>query len=193
MNPIRILVIAVAAMTMAGPVARADSLYSDNQFRSFVADHRAYRVGDSLTVVVTEMATATSTAKTKTAKDGSLSAFLRGQNTNYNLGVGVGDQFEGGGQTERTGKLLARLTVTVQGIEAGGDLQIKGEQQIEVNNERQWIALSGRVRPKDIAADNTVVSTRISDARIEYVGKGPLGEKERPGILTRILSWLWIL
>lgn len=176
-----------------GIPALADSLYSDKNFRAFVADHRAYRKGDSLTVIITEIATATSTAKTKTSKDGALSAFVRGQNNNYDLGAGIGDDFEGGGQTERSGKLLARITVAVQEIEPSGELQVKGEQQIEVNNERQWISLAGRVRPQDIATDNTVVSTRVSDARIEFIGKGTLAEKQKPGILTRILSWLWIL
>jgi len=172
---------------------QADSMFKEQHFRAIVADHRAFRKGDSLTVVITELATATSTAKTRTSKDGSLSAFVRGQNNNYDLGAGIGNDFDGGGQTERSGKLVARITVTVQEIEPSGDLQVKGEQQIEVNNERQWISLSGRVRPQDIGTDNTVLSTRISNASIEFVGKGPLAEQQQPGILTRILSWLRIL
>lgn len=171
----------------------ADSMFKEQHFRAIAADHRAFRKGDSLTVVITEIATATSTAKTRTSKEGSLSAFVRGQNNNYDLGAGIGDDFEGGGQTERSGKLLARITVTVQEIEPSGDLQVKGEQQIEVNNERQWISLAGRVRPQDIGSDNTVLSSRIGNASIEFVGKGSLAEKQRPGILTRILSWLRIL
>jgi flagellar L-ring protein FlgH len=176
-----------------GDAARAESMFKEEHFRAFAADHRAYRKGDSLTVVITEIATATSTAKTKTSKDGSVSAFVRGQNNSYDLGAGIGNDFDGGGQTERTGKLVARITVNVMEIEPGGDLTVQGKQQIEVNNERQWISLSGRVRPQDIGADNTVLSTRISNANIEFVGKGPLAEQQEPGILTRILSWLKIL
>jgi flagellar L-ring protein precursor FlgH len=70
---------------------------------------------------------------------------------------------------------------------------VSGEQLIKVNDERQEIVLSGRVRPIDIAENNTVVSSRLADARISYVGDGVLGEKQRPGILTRILSWLRII
>jgi len=183
----------LTSLLCTGLAVQADSMFKEQHFRAFVADHRAFRKGDSLTVLITEIATATSTAKTKTSKDGSISAFVRGQNNNYDLGGGIGNDFEGGGQTERSGKLVARITVSVLEIEPGGDLQVKGEQQIEVNNERQWISLSGRVRPQDIGTDNTVLSTRISNANIEFVGKGSLAEQQRPGILTRILSWLRIL
>jgi flagellar L-ring protein FlgH len=188
-----ILGVLLASSLCSGLAVQADSMFKEQNFRAFVADHRAFRKGDSLTVLITEIATATSTAKTTTSKDGSVSAFVRGQNNNYDLGTGIGNDFDGGGQTERSGKLVARITVSVQEIDPSGDLQVKGEQQIEVNNERQWISLSGRVRPQDIGTDNTVLSTRISNANIEFVGKGPLAEQQQPGILTRILSWLRIL
>lgn len=189
---------AAVGMLLAGltatPVATwADSLFKEQNFRAFVADHRAYRVGDNLTVLITEIATATSTAKTTTSKDGSVSATLVKKNDSFDLSTGLGNKFEGGGDTERTGRLLAKLTVTVESIEPDGDLQVKGQQKITVNNDRQWISLTGRVRPQDIGTDNTVLSSRIGDARIEYVGRGPLAEQQRPGILTRFLSWLGIL
>jgi len=188
-----ILGMLLASTLCSSHAVQADSMFKEQNFRAFVADHRAFRKGDSLTVLITEIATATSTAKTTTSKDGSVSAFVRGENNNYDLGGGIGNDFEGGGQTERSGKLVARITVSVLEIEPSGDLQVKGEQQIEVNNERQWISLSGRVRPQDIGTDNTVLSTRISNANIEFVGKGTLAEQQQPGILTRILSWLRIL
>jgi flagellar L-ring protein precursor FlgH len=183
----------LSCLIWPGIEVQADSMFKEQHFRAFASDHRAYRKGDSLTVIITEIATATSTAKTKTGKDGSVSAFVRGQNNNYDLGTGLSNNFEGGGQTERSGKLVARITVTVQEIDPSGDLQVKGEQQIEVNNERQWISVAGRVRPQDITTDNIVLSSRIGNAKIEYIGKGPLAEQQEPGILTRILSWLKIL
>lgn len=171
----------------------ADSLFSDDHFRAMVADHRAYRPGDSLTVVITEIASATSTAKTTTAKEATLNASLRKKNDSFDLSAGIGDEFSGGGKTERTGKLLARITVAVVSIEPGGDLNVKGNQEIDVNNEKQKISVVGRVRPQDINSDNTVLSARIRDAKIEFFGKGVLAEKQKPGILTRLLSWLGIL
>ncbi len=61
---------------------------------------------------------------------------------------------------------------------------------ILVNEEKQEIALSGRVRPYDILANNTVLSSRLADATISYVGEGLLAEQQRPGILSRLLRWL---
>jgi len=171
----------------------ADSLFNRDGFHAFAADHRAFRPGDSLTVVVTEIATATSTAKTTTNKDGTVSAKLNKKNDAFDLSTGLGETFDGGGTTERTGKLLAKITVTVLSVDEHGVLSIKGEQTIDVNNERQSISMTGRVRPQDIGQDNTVESSRITDAHIEYIGDGVLAEKQRPGILTRILSWLRIL
>lgn len=186
------IVVGLAALTPTASVV-ADSLFNPVGFHAFAADHRAFRPGDSLTVVVTEIASATSTAKTTTSKDGTVSAKLNKKNDTFDLSVGLGDAFDGGGTTERTGKLLAKITVTVQSVDEHGVLSIKGAQTIDVNNERQSISLTGRVRPQDIGSDNTVESSRITDARIEYIGDGVLAEKQRPGVLTRILSWLGIL
>lgn len=183
----------IVACLLCANIASADSLFSDDHFRAIVADHRAYRPGDSLTVVVTEIATATSTAKTTTAKDAALTASLRKKNDSFDLRGDIGNEFKGGGTTERTGKLIAHITVAVVSIEPGGDLNIKGNQEIEVNNEKQRISVVGRVRPQDINSDNTVLSTRIRDAHIEFIGKGVLTEQQSPGILSRFLSWLGIL
>jgi flagellar L-ring protein precursor FlgH len=163
---LKAFVFGIAVLTSAGTTV-ADSIFNSDGFHAFATDHRAFRPGDSLTVIVTEIASATST--------------------------GLGNNFQGGGKTERTGKLLAKITVTVQSIDELGSLNIKGAQTIDVNNERQSIMMTGRVRPQDIESDNTVVSSRITDAHIEYIGDGVLNEQQRPGILTRLLSWLRIL
>jgi flagellar L-ring protein precursor FlgH len=181
-----------AVLGFAGS-AVADSLFNPDGFHAFATDHRAFRPGDSLTVVVTEIASATSTAKTTTSKDGSVTAKLNKKNDAFDLSTALENSFDGGGKTERTGKLLAKITVTVLSIDELGSLNIKGAQTIDVNNERQSISMTGRVRPQDIEADNTVESSRITDAHIEYIGDGVLNEQQRPGILTRILSWLRIL
>jgi flagellar L-ring protein FlgH len=68
---------------------------------------------------------------------------------------------------------------------------VRGEQDIQVNNERQRIRLEGTVRPEDIGPDNTIPSWRVGGAHIEFTGKGLLGNKQSPGLLTRILSWFW--
>lgn len=179
--------------TLLGSGAWADSLYDSSHFRPLVADRRAYQAGDKLTVLITEIASVSTSANTITSKDGAIGGTLRTENRNVDASAGLTEDFAGGGKIERTGKLLAQLTVTVLDIDASGNLHVKGEQEIEVNDERQWIALEGMVRPEDVLADNTIPSTRVGDARIKYTGNGLLGEKQKPGILTRFLSWLRIL
>lgn len=182
--------IVLAAVTTANS---ADSLYDKNRFRPLIADHRAYRPGDNLTVLITEIASASTTASTTADKEETISGSVNRRNDSIDVGASLGGDFTGGGKIERTGKLLAHLTVSVLSIEANGDLRIKGEQEIKVNNERQWLSLEGRVRPQDIQADNTISSTRVSDAKIKYLGKGLLEQTQTPNIFTRLLRWLRIL
>jgi flagellar L-ring protein precursor FlgH len=193
----------VACACLAGPAAWSESLLEREGYRPLVADQRALRPGDNLTVLITESAVASTTAKTTTNKEGTVSgsaaanATRNGGNAAYGRtltgSLDLTEEFKGGGTIERTGKLLARLTVVVEAVEPNGMLVVSGEQDIVVNEERQRIAVSGRVRPQDIGTDNTVLSTRLSQARIEMRGQGLLAEKQKPGVLTRFLSWLGIL
>jgi flagellar L-ring protein FlgH len=183
----------IGGLLLVTAAAQAEGIYDAQRYQPLAADSRAHRVGDNLTVVVTEFASMTTNARTATDKDGSASAGIRNPVTSKQWGAELSEEFNGGGRIERSGKLVARLTVVVQSVEANGDLRIKGEQEIEVNNEKQKLVVEGRVRPLDIGADNTVLSTRLSEAKIGYTGEGLLAEKQQPGLLTRLLSWLRLL
>jgi flagellar L-ring protein FlgH len=182
----------VAAVTLVCNSASAEEPTSAAPSRSFYVDRRAARVGDMLTVVVTEFSTVTATARTRTDKDESAQArLLQTDGENLLTAAGIGSTFTGGGQIERSGKLLAKIAVVVQGTDSNGNLIVHGEQEIYVNNERQRIRLDGVVRGEDVGPDNTVPSWRVADARIELTGKGLLARKQGPGLLTRLLSWIW--
>src|SRR5690606_17736037 len=99
--------------------------------------------------------------------------------------------YRGGGSTTRGGSLNARMTAMVVDVLPNGNLVIEGRQTIIVNEEEQLIVVSGIVRPQDIAPDNTVLSTFVADATITYHGTGPLGDRQEPGLLTRLLNWLF--
>jgi len=174
--------------------AAGEGLYNPETFRALTADNRAYRIGDALTVVVVENSSATSSADTSTAKNGSVAgAATLTNNQDRRVGVDLSEDFGGRGKIQRSGKLLATMTVNVVGHTENGDLLISGSQLIELNEEKQQMQIDGRVRPADIADNNVILSSRIADAKISYIGDGILGEKQRPGILTRFLSWLRIL
>jgi flagellar L-ring protein precursor FlgH len=173
--------------------AYADGLYQPGQFQALTSDRRAYRPGDLLTVQIVEAASVQATADTKTEKNGSVNLALKTPAIDKASAVQLSDQFSGGGSIQRSGRLLAQVTAVVQAVYPNGLLHVKAEQTIEMNSEKQEIRLEGNVRPIDITDGNTVLSTRIADAKISYIGDGVLGEKQRPGILTRLLGWLGIL
>lgn len=175
--------LSIAASTPATPAAP----------KSFFADRRAVSPGDVLTVIITENSTVTATAQTQTNKSETASANW-GAHTQGNVRVasaGFDGSSSGGGQIERSDKLVAKLAVTVSKIDERGNLIVHGEQDIQLNNERQRICLDGFVRPEDLTAENTIPSWRVGDARIEFTGKGLLARKQSPGLLNRLLSLFW--
>lgn len=157
--------------------------------RSLFADRKAHQQGDLLTVIVTESAAATATARTRADKEESVFGEInQPDEAPWNLSLAFGNDFDGGGQIQRTGRLIAKLAVVVQDVDAGGNLTIVGEQNIYVNNEQQRIALSGVVRPEDVTPDNMVASWRIANARIDFKGDGILARKQSPGLMTKLFD-----
>ncbi|KVV32580.1 flagellar biosynthesis protein FlgH [Burkholderia ubonensis] len=176
---------------MAALSARADTLYQAENFRPLIADRRASAIGDIVTVLVYEQSSASQTADTSTragfALNGSVSTLYAGNNRAQ---VGAGDDYGGRGQIQRTGRLLAQLSATVVDVLPSGDLVVAGEQRIDVNGEKTGIRLNGRMRAIDIGPGNTVLSTRLADARIDYTGDGFITDRTRPGLIPRFLAWL---
>lgn len=181
----------VLALSAAGPVA-AESLYQEGTFRPLTADNKAFRVGDSLTIQVFENSSASTSANTGTRRGNDITGSVShtGNKVVGQLGIGVTGEFDGGGRTQRANKLLATLTVTVQQVLANGELRVAGEQLLTVNDELQKVNLEGRVRPQDISDGNVVLSTRLADARITYVGEGDVSDRARRSGWRRILDWM---
>lgn len=191
MTNLRILV--CCALWSAVQAASAQSLFDENRFQSFTADRRALRVGDSLTVLVFENASASQSADTVAEKSGGINVGVDVNQRNYGARLSAADEFAGKGRIQRSGRLAAQITVTVSEVLSNGELRVGGAQHIVVNGEKQLLQLAGRVRPIDISEGNTIVSSRLADAEITYVGDGILAEKQRQGMLTRLLSWLGVL
>ncbi|MBN9053127.1 MAG: flagellar basal body L-ring protein FlgH, partial [Rhizobiales bacterium] len=82
------------------------------------------------------------------------------------------------------------VTVTVTEVVPNRELRVAGEQLLTVNEELQKVNLEGRVRPQDISNGNVVLSTRLADARITYVGEGDVSERARRSAWRRIFDWL---
>jgi flagellar L-ring protein precursor FlgH len=189
------------ALGAAALAASAESLYNESTFQSLTADRRALRPGDALTVLVVENASASASANTTGNKTGGLTGSVKasgGRGTSitpseYTGSISLGEDFGGKGTVQRSGRVAAQLTVTVQSVMPNQEMMVAGRQQIFVNGEKQLIELSGRVRPVDVTDGNTVLSSRIADAEITYVGDGVLAEKQKQGLVSRVLSWLGLL
>jgi flagellar L-ring protein FlgH len=162
--------------------------------RSVVEDYRARQVGDLLTIVVQESATATSTANTKSSKSdsanfgggtGVLSRFLK------DFGATSSGSSSGQGQTSRTGSLATRLTVVVKEILANGNMVIEGTRVVTINKETQKITLTGTVRQQDVSPDNSVSSIQVANAAIQFDGKGTVGDRQKKGIIGRIFDFIF--
>ncbi len=183
-----LLGVSLAASQLASS-AWADSLYQAENFRSLTADHKVYIPGDLITVMIYENSSATSGANTNLGRDARVAVDITGSGRGTNAGVATNNQTDGRGRTQRQGQVLAQITVMVKTVLDNGDLIIGGEQLLEVNNEKQQIRLQGRVRVGDISGTNTVMSTRIADAKISYVGEGDLSDKQRPSWWQKVLTW----
>ncbi len=177
-------------LTVAAPSQAAD-LFDPSTYQAITSDKRALRAGDALTVLVYEDSSASSTADTSTNTSAGLRTdFSRTNGARNGFQAGVGDDYGGRGRIQRSGRLLAQLSVPVQEVLSNGDLVVAGEQRIDVNGEKTNIKLKGRVRPQDIASNNTVLSSRLADVSIEYIGDGYLSDRSRPGLIPRVLAWL---
>jgi len=175
----------------AGPAPRPrarGSLYSDSQFQSLTADRRRFEVGEVMTIMVHENASATSSADTGTNRDSNVGMGISLPNWNKSAGVTANNDFNGTGRTQRAGRVLAQITVLVREVLPNGDLRVGGEQLLEINGEKQTIRAEGRVRPRDVSEQNVVLSSRLAEAKLAFVGDGVLGDMQRPRWWQKLLS-----
>jgi len=176
----------------------AESLWAKGNKESLFSDHKAKKVGDLITVLVVESATAMQKSSTKKSKDTELSggptAVKKGKKNFLDFipyfGAKGKSNYKGVADTQRSGILKANITAQVIKILPNGNLAIEGSKELLINNEKQLLTISGIIRPEDIEADNSILSTYILDASIKYKGTTNLSDKEKQGIITRFFTKL---
>ncbi|MDR7268222.1 flagellar L-ring protein precursor FlgH [Pelomonas saccharophila] len=141
-----------------------------------------------LTIMVFENASATSSADTGTNRDSNVGLGIALPSWNKSVGATANNDFNGTGRTQRAGRVLAQITVLVREVLPNGDLRVGGEQLLEINGEKQTIRAEGRVRPRDVSEQNVVLSSRLAEARLAFVGDGVLGDMQRPRWWQKLLS-----
>lgn len=158
-------------------------------------------MGDIVTVVLDESTAAQKSATTNTQKttaDTFPGATLLGKPVTFN-GVPVLDnsindaaKFTGKGDSSQSNSLTGYLAVTVVRVLPNGDLEVAGQKQLGLNQGKEYLRLTGIIRPIDLSADDTVPSYRIADAHISYVGRGALADANQQSWLSRLFNSPWM-
>ena len=191
------------AATRADARPSQGSIYSEAQ-PGYLEDTRALRVGDIAMVRINENAQAQGGATTNLKKNTSRSAgidsllglmpAMKKAYPNIDpaelIKMASSFDFDGQGKTERAGQLKGMIGVRVKQELPNGDLFVEGTKVVMINHEEYHLYVSGVIRTSDIAPDNSVDSSLIADARVEFTGRGDINDQVERGWLTKILDFV---
>ena len=191
------------AATRADAKPSNGSLYSEAQ-PGYLEDTRALRVGDITMVKINENAQASGGATTNLKKDTSRSASvdsllglmpaMKKAYPNIDPGqllkMASSFDFDGEGKSERSGTLKGMIGVRVKQEMPNGDLFVEGTKVVMINHEEYHLYISGVIRPSDIEMDNSIDSSLIADARVEFTGRGDINDQVERGWLTKVLDFV---
>jgi flagellar L-ring protein precursor FlgH len=179
------------------------SLFPTTGSTNYYSHRTAHQKGDILTIVINEANAASLAATTTSTKTDSnsvnpltspllnwlnvpgLSALLGGGST------GATSSTSGTGQTTNNQNFTAMIAVVIKEIDSNGNFIVEGTKWLKVNKESQNLMLTGIVRPDDIQTDNQVLSQNVANAKITTDGKGLIADRQRRGLLTRIMEWMF--
>lgn len=188
----------VVARVLPPPTPRTEgAIYQAGQQMELFADLKARRVGDILTIRLTESTNASKNAVTKTAKTTAVAntgPTVFGKTITaagvpiFNTSMNGSDTFAGEGTSTQSNSLAGSLTVTVIDVQANGNLVVQGDKSLKLNQGEEFVHIAGVIRPADIATDNTVTSDKIADAHISYSGKGAVNSSNQMGWLARFFN-----
>ncbi|PRA26795.1 flagellar basal body L-ring protein FlgH [Pseudomonas poae] len=156
-------------------------------------DRRPRRVGDTLTIQLEEQVSASKNSSSNASRSGSMglkfatTSARAPQVGSFGLDASTTHDFIGAGGSQANNSFTGTISVTVMQVMPNGHLRVRGDKQIAINQGSEFIRFSGLVNPRSITGENTVSSTQVSQARIEYVGDGYINEAQRMGWLHRIL------
>ncbi|MBF0625055.1 MAG: flagellar basal body L-ring protein FlgH [Magnetococcales bacterium] len=199
----------VGVIKAASPEAlspKKGSIWQSSDRNTLFLDDKARNIGDLVTVRIAEQASAKKNAKTELLRESESKVDMGGMfGLTKALQMGglsklidkatlSGDHdHTGEGTTTRSGTLNATISCIVTEVLPNGNLRVEGRRDITVNNENQYVILSGIIRPEDIAGDNSVQSYQVADARIEYSGDGDIDDQQQPSWFSRFMSTIRIL
>lgn len=176
------------------------SLFRENVGLNLFGDSKASQIGDIITVVLQEKTSSSKTSNVEIKKESELSiaptigtgTILGSQPSlgEFSLTTGLTseNEFKGESGADQSNRLTGNISVTVVDVYPNGNLVIRGEKWITLNRGNEFIRISGLVRPSDISPDNTILSTKIANARITYSGTGELADGQQMGWLSQFFN-----
>ncbi len=177
-------------------VVPTGSIFDNAGVSSIYSDIKAHKVGDLITVNLEEKTSAKKNATTELGKKSSFSVqplTLLGQNVHLGkftpeASGGAGNDFKGDSEANQSNSLQGNISVSVVQVLPNGNLKVRGEKWLMLNNGNEYIRITGLLRPEDINSDNTVSSQRIANARIQYGGTGDFANTQERGWLSKFLN-----
>lgn len=178
------------------PQPNRGGIYRPGFSVSLFEDRRASRVGDIISVILSESTQASKTADTEITKENAITidpGTVLGVSPSlgeYSMQTGISQNREltGEAASDQSNSLNGSIAVTVSEILPNGLLVVRGEKWMTLNRGEEFIRIRGLVRPEDVGADNTVISTRLADARITYSGTGELADSNKQGWASRFFT-----
>ncbi|MBU6441862.1 MAG: flagellar basal body L-ring protein FlgH [Betaproteobacteria bacterium] len=175
------------------------AIWQDGTNVALFEDSRAHRVGDLITILIAENANASKSTNTTIAKSDTVSAGLSslfgvqpslGAYT-PSLGATSAQKFGGNGATTQSNTFTTTLQATIVQVMSNGNLELSGQKEVLLNGGHEFIRVVGVVRAADVTPQNTVTSTQIADARVEYSGNGSVYDAAKVPWLTKFFLSLW--
>lgn len=156
----------------------------------------AHHIGDIVTIVLNEATAAQKSATTTTSKANTVTmpgTTLLNKNVSWlNNNINNSSKFDGEGASAQSNSLTGYLTATVLKVLPNGNLFVAGEKQIALNQGKEFVRVTGVIRPIDLASDNSIPSFRVASARITYNGKGAIADANAQSWLARFFNSPWV-
>lgn len=182
------------------PLVPTGSLFKLNYVNNIYSDSKAHRVGDIISVILSESTQAQKNAKTEMKKENSATLSpitgFGGVPVNFKdkaiqFGYDQESDFKGDSKANQGNSLSGNISVHVLRVLPNGNLMIRGEKWMSLNNGDEYIRLTGVIRPQDINSNNTVTSSKVANARIQYAGTGTFADVQEQGWLSSFFSSSW--
>jgi flagellar L-ring protein FlgH len=190
----------VAPADLRPPAQSSGAIYQPGYDMRLFEDNKAMRVGDILTIKLEELTQAKKADNLSAKKDidvlvsaptiaGFAMSSITGNDPKTELAAKR--DFGGDGKANQSNSLIGDISVTVTELLPNGNLKVRGEKRVTLNQGDEYIRLSGIVRPVDIDADNTISSDKVADATIMYTGDGAMADASKMGWLSRVIFSPW--